>query len=174
MCTRYVVLYVNKNRAGHTRVGLTASKKVGNAVTRNRARRVMRAALSEVLRGDVGRYDIVLVARGITPQAEKHKACACFKKAAAKMQGWRYEGHLCESCLSCPCAVIKNLFRPFWAKTAGFMPTCSAYMIEAIEVHGVAKGLLLGLWRILRCNPFGKGGFDPVPPKGRWRNEPEA
>ena len=41
----YVVLYVNKNRVGHTRVGLTASKKVGNAVTRNRARRVMRAAL---------------------------------------------------------------------------------------------------------------------------------
>ena len=40
----YVVLYVNKNRAGCTRVGLTASKKVGNAVTRNRARRVMRAA----------------------------------------------------------------------------------------------------------------------------------
>ena len=68
-----VVLYVNKNRVGHTRVGLTASKKVGNAVTRNRARRVMRAALSEVLRGDVGRYDIVLVARGITPKLKSTK-----------------------------------------------------------------------------------------------------
>ena len=64
----YVVMYVNKNRAGCTRVGLTASKKVGNAVMRNRARRVMRAALSEVLKGDVGRYDIVLVARGVTPR----------------------------------------------------------------------------------------------------------
>ena len=33
-----------------------------------------------------------------------------------------------------------------------------------------AKGLLLGLWRILRCNPFGKYGYDPVPEKGRWMN----
>ncbi|MFQ9900289.1 MAG: ribonuclease P protein component [Ruthenibacterium sp.] len=79
MCT-YVVLYVNKNRVGHTRVGLTASKKVGNAVTRNRARRVMRAALSEVLRGDVGRYDIVLVARGITPKLKSTKLVPVLKK----------------------------------------------------------------------------------------------
>ena len=72
----YVVLYVNKNRVGHTRVGLTASKKVGNAVTR----RVMRAALSEVLRGDVGRYDIVLVARGITPKLKSTKLVPVLKK----------------------------------------------------------------------------------------------
>ena len=44
------------------------------------------------------------------------------------------------------------------------------YMIQAIQVHGPAKGLLLGLWRILRCNPFGKYGYDPVPEKGRWMN----
>lgn len=46
-----------------------------------------------------------------------------------------------------------------------FHPTCSAYAIEAIEVHGAFKGTLLSLWRILRCNPFCKGGFDPVPPQ---------
>ena len=51
-----------------------------------------------------------------------------------------------------------------------FTPTCSQYMIQAIQVHGPAKGLLLGLWRILRCNPFGKYGYDPVPEKGRWMN----
>ena len=43
-------------------------------------------------------------------------------------------------------------------------------MIPAIQVHGPAKGLLLGLWRILCCNPFGKYGYDPVPEKGRWMN----
>ena len=62
------VLYVNKNRLGRTRVGITASKKIGNAVTRNRARRVLRAALYEVLPPDVGGYDLVLVARGQTPR----------------------------------------------------------------------------------------------------------
>jgi putative membrane protein insertion efficiency factor len=47
-----------------------------------------------------------------------------------------------------------------------FMPTCSNYAIEAIEVHGSLKGSLLTVKRILRCNPFGKSGYDPVPQKG--------
>lgn len=46
-----------------------------------------------------------------------------------------------------------------------FTPTCSAYAVEAIRVHGCIKGALLALWRILRCNPFCKGGYDPVPEK---------
>ena len=44
-----------------------------------------------------------------------------------------------------------------------YIPTCSQYGIEAIEKHGVIYGSLLTSWRILRCNPFSKGGFDPVP-----------
>ncbi len=43
-----------------------------------------------------------------------------------------------------------------------FYPTCSAYAIEAIEKKGAIRGVFLALWRILRCNPFGKGGYDPV------------
>lgn len=46
-----------------------------------------------------------------------------------------------------------------------FYPTCSQYTKEAIEIHGAFKGLFMGIWRILRCNPFSKGGYDPVPPK---------
>ena len=63
----HVVLYVRKNRLGYTRVGLTATKKVGHAVQRNRARRVMRAALQEHLPQNIGGYDVILVARGQTP-----------------------------------------------------------------------------------------------------------
>ena len=44
-----------------------------------------------------------------------------------------------------------------------FTPTCSAYAIEAIRVHGCLKGTALAFLRILRCNPLCKGGFDPVP-----------
>ena len=47
--------------------------------------------------------------------------------------------------------------------TCKFTPTCSEYGIEAIEKFGALKGGLLTLWRILRCNPFSKGGYDPVP-----------
>jgi putative membrane protein insertion efficiency factor len=50
-----------------------------------------------------------------------------------------------------------------------FIPTCSQYAIEALERHGLCKGGLLALWRIFRCNPFGKSGYDPVPEKHKWR-----
>ncbi len=43
-----------------------------------------------------------------------------------------------------------------------YIPSCSNYAIEAIEYYGAFKGTLLAIWRILRCNPFSKGGLDPV------------
>ena len=43
--------------------------------------------------------------------------------------------------------------------------------MQALAVHGLVKGLLLTVWRLLRCNPLCKFGFDPVPEKGRWVNE---
>lgn len=47
-----------------------------------------------------------------------------------------------------------------------FQPTCSAYALEAIRVHGALKGSLLAGWRVLRCSPLRPGGPDPVPPRG--------
>ena len=47
--------------------------------------------------------------------------------------------------------------------TCIYFPTCSHYAVEAIEKYGALKGGLLAVWRILRCNPFAKGGYDPVP-----------
>jgi conserved hypothetical protein YidD len=44
-----------------------------------------------------------------------------------------------------------------------YYPTCSAYGLEAVQKYGAFKGSLLAGWRILRCNPFSKGGYDPVP-----------
>lgn len=48
-----------------------------------------------------------------------------------------------------------------------FEPTCSHYTVTAIERKGVIKGFALGLWRILRCNPFARGGWDPVDPEDK-------
>lgn len=44
-----------------------------------------------------------------------------------------------------------------------FMPSCSDYAIEALRAHGPARGTALAVWRVLRCNPWTEGGFDPVP-----------
>ena len=46
-----------------------------------------------------------------------------------------------------------------------YFPTCSQYTYEAIEEWGAFRGFFMGMWRILRCNPFSKGGYDPVPEK---------
>ncbi len=52
-----------------------------------------------------------------------------------------------------------------------FTPTCSSYAIEAYKKRGFFIGTILTVWRILRCNPFSKGGYDPVPERGlRNRN----
>jgi hypothetical protein len=47
-----------------------------------------------------------------------------------------------------------------------FEPSCSQYMIDAVGRHGVCRGLGLGVWRVLRCNPWNPGGYDPVPGLG--------
>ena len=54
---------------------------------------------------------------------------------------------------------------PILPASCRYTPTCSVYMIEALQTHGVFKGLYLGIKRILSCNPWGGHGHDPVPPK---------
>ncbi len=56
----------------------------------------------------------------------------------------------------------KNI-SPALPPSCRFTPTCSQYAVEAIQKYGAGKGVLLALWRILRCNPFSRGGYDPVP-----------
>ena len=51
---------------------------------------------------------------------------------------------------------------PLIGRQCRFVPTCSEYFIEAVERHGPIRGAAKGLWRILRCNPLFKGGYDPV------------
>lgn len=62
-----------------------------------------------------------------------------------------------------------NLYRkyisPLKPGCCRFMPTCSQYAIQAIEIHGAIKGSYLAIKRILRCQPMCKGGYDPVPEK---------
>lgn len=59
----------------------------------------------------------------------------------------------------------KKNISPNTPPSCKFTPTCSQYGLEAIERFGAFKGGFMTLWRILRCNPFSKGGYDPVPEK---------
>mgnify|MGYP003298435580 FL=1 len=54
---------------------------------------------------------------------------------------------------------------PLLPNVCRYTPSCSQYFIEALQIHGVIKGSLLGIKRLLRCHPWGGSGYDPVPPK---------
>lgn len=64
-----------------------------------------------------------------------------------------------------PVKFYQNCISPILPNVCRHQPSCSQYMIEAIETHGVIKGIYLGTKRLLRCHPWGTSGYDPVPPK---------
>ena len=59
--------------------------------------------------------------------------------------------------------LYQKYISPLKTTKCPYIPTCSQYGLEAIEKYGAIKGGFLAMWRILRCNPFSKGGYDPVP-----------
>jgi hypothetical protein len=65
--------------------------------------------------------------------------------------------------LALPIRLYKRLLSPLLPPACRFHPTCSVYALQALEKHGALRGVRLTLWRLLRCQPFHPGGFDPVP-----------
>ncbi|HHT78770.1 MAG TPA: membrane protein insertion efficiency factor YidD [Actinobacteria bacterium] len=59
-------------------------------------------------------------------------------------------------------SIYKKHISPFFPPSCRFYPTCSVYAVQAIEKYGAIKGSIKAIYRILRCNPFNKGGYDPV------------
>ena len=59
--------------------------------------------------------------------------------------------------------IYQRFVSPFFPSSCKFSPSCSKYGIEAINKYGVLKGSVLTVKRILKCNPWSKGGFDPIP-----------
>ena len=73
-----------------------------------------------------------------------------------------------------PIKVYQITLSPLIGRQCRHYPTCSHYAIEAIERHGPVYGFWLAFWRIMRCNPFFRGGVDPVPPVPRAATEKES
>jgi putative membrane protein insertion efficiency factor len=74
--------------------------------------------------------------------------------------------------LLAPIAAYQRLVSPALPRRCRYEPTCSAYAAQSIRRFGPIRGLLLACWRLLRCNPFSHGGFDPVPDRFTLRVGP--
>lgn len=61
-----------------------------------------------------------------------------------------------------PITAYQRVISPALPRRCKYEPTCSAYAAQAVREYGILRGLLLGGWRLLRCNPFSHGGYDPV------------
>ncbi|GAX01049.1 hypothetical protein C5L25_000257 [Secundilactobacillus silagei JCM 19001] len=68
----------------------------------------------------------------------------------------------------------QRFISPLFPPTCRYSPTCSAYTLKALQKHGAIKGTLMGAARILRCNPFVHGGYDPVPDHFSLRRNKKA
>ncbi|MGA8264225.1 MAG: membrane protein insertion efficiency factor YidD [Ignavibacteriaceae bacterium] len=58
--------------------------------------------------------------------------------------------------------IYQKIISPLFPSSCRFYPTCSEYAVQAFTKYGVVRGFIKSAWRILRCNPFNKGGYDPV------------
>lgn len=75
--------------------------------------------------------------------------------------------------LALPIRAYRLILSPWVGWHCRYHPTCSQYALEALEAHGALRGAALAVWRILRCNPWGRCGHDPVPAPKRGRGRAE-
>ena len=73
-----------------------------------------------------------------------------------------------------PVRVYQRVFSPALGQRCRYYPSCSEYAAQAIERFGILRGLVLAVWRLLRCNPWSRGGFDPVESQRLFRSSATA
>lgn len=77
---------------------------------------------------------------------------------------YKYISKILENFIILLIKAYKKYISPMLPNACRYTPTCSEYMIQAIQIYGIWKGIYLGGKRLLRCHPWGKSGYDPVPP----------
>ncbi|MGB0095999.1 MAG: membrane protein insertion efficiency factor YidD [Solirubrobacteraceae bacterium] len=73
-----------------------------------------------------------------------------------------------------PIRVYQRLLSPAFGQRCKYYPSCSEYAAQAVERFGILRGLIVAVWRLLRCNPWSHGGFDPVEEQRLFKSQAPA
>ena len=169
---KYLVMYIVENNTDRNRIGISVSKKVGNSVVRHRITRLIRESYRLHENIFNSGLDIVVLARNSASSISYEKIESALLHLAKLHHIIKFYFYFdWWSILEIKMKKLLILFIKFYRKYISpikstkcpYFPTCSQYGLEAIEKYGALKGGILTFWRILRCNPFSKGGYDPVP-----------
>ena len=152
---KYLVMYVMKNGTEKNRIGISVSKKVGNSVVRHHLTRLIR----EIYRLNEHYFkkglDIIFIVRVNAKSINYHTLEKALIHVAGIHRGLEKSSNGQNE--------YRKYISPMKRGCCIYIPTCSQYAIEAITKYGAVKGSYLTARRILRCHPFAKGGYDPVP-----------
>jgi uncharacterized protein len=94
--------------------------------------------------------------------------------ASGGLEGRRAASRVAGRVLSAPIVFYSRFISPGFPRRCKYEPTCSRYAIDAIREYGILRGLALAGWRLLRCNPWSHGGYDPVEAQRVFRIDPDA
>ena len=81
---------------------------------------------------------------------------------------------LARAAVTAPIYVYQHLISPAIPRRCKYEPTCSRYAVEAVREYGILRGVVLAGWRLLRCNPWSYGGYDPVAAQRVFRTRPDG
>lgn len=102
-------------------------------------------------------------ARGIEQQPERVlEQQPAVQRPAQVEQRPSHAARLARLVLTAPIVVYQRVVSPALPQRCKYYPTCSRYAVEAIRAYGLGRGTVLAVWRVLRCNPWSDGGYDPV------------
>ena len=168
------------NGLSSCRLGLTVSKRAGRAVVRSRLKRQAREFFRLNRGGWPAALDLLFIARAGAGELPAENLRADLARVGARLAafhhrpggapappgppGGRFRGRLLAAAALQAIGLYQRFISPLLPPACRFWPTCSHYAAEAVARHGLGRGGLLAIRRLLKCHPFNPGGYDPVPP----------